>query len=347
MPAGWRVPPDKPMATIVRVLSTTPIVGADSIESVQVLGWNCVAKKGEFEPGQLCVYFMIGSCFPADYTRTTFLEGKPLKTKKLRGCISQGLLGSLEWLQDFNVDASALAEGDDVTKHFGILSYISREEAEHREADANVTAGKLAPFPAHIPKTNEERIQNIPQVLDRIRDREVVITRKEDGCSATYIFQNGVFIACGRNFIMPEGTIYYAPVDKYSIGQRMTEYGRNLAIQGEIIGPTVNGNHMKLAITSFRVFNVLDLDDKMYLSHEEIEEVCGVLGLETVPVLFKGLARDAPMLSTVPTLLAYADSVTYHPSVPAEGVVVKVNERTPRRWSFKAISNVFLLKIGQ
>lgn len=340
--AGMKVPADKPMATIAKVKSIQPIVGADQVESVQVLGWNCVAKKGEFSPGQLCVYFMIGSIFPDNYPRVTFLDNKPLKTKKIRGCISQGLLGQMEWLQDFNVDASGLAEGADVTNHFGIMKYVATEESD-------AYTMQQSPFPPHIPRTDEERIQNIPDVLEELRaaEAEVVITRKEDGCSATYVLDHGAFLVCGRNYVMPQGTVYHVPVDKHNLRQVMTDFGRNLAIQGEIVGPKVNGNRLQLNEHFFKVFNIFDIDESVFLPHEEIVDICRAMGLETVPLLYKGPAKDAIMLNDVCSLLAFADTVTYDKAQPAEGVVVKVNERTPNRKSFKAISNKFLLKIGQ
>lgn len=91
------VKPDKPMATIRRILGKNIIDGADNIESVRILGWNCVTKKDEFHIGELCIYFTLGAVFPADYPRVDFLRGKPLKTKVLKGSLSQGLVAPLSW----------------------------------------------------------------------------------------------------------------------------------------------------------------------------------------------------------------------------------------------------------
>ncbi len=49
------------LATIQKVVKVVPIEGKDRIEQITVLGWNCISKKGQFEEGDLCIYFEIGS----------------------------------------------------------------------------------------------------------------------------------------------------------------------------------------------------------------------------------------------------------------------------------------------
>ena len=89
------------LASVQVVESVEPIEKADFIVAIKVLGWQLVAKKGEFEPGDLCVYFEIDSLLPFHPT-LDFLNrdsagerrsdgSRRLKTKKMRGTISQGL----------------------------------------------------------------------------------------------------------------------------------------------------------------------------------------------------------------------------------------------------------------
>lgn len=52
------------LATIAKILDVKPIEGADNIEKVFVRGWQCVAKKGEYKPGDLCVYVEVDSIMP-------------------------------------------------------------------------------------------------------------------------------------------------------------------------------------------------------------------------------------------------------------------------------------------
>lgn len=353
------VPPEKPMATICRVIGKTAIPGADVIESVKILGWNCVAKKQEFEVGDLCVYFTIGSVFPDGYPRVAFLDGKPLKSKVIRKSISQGLVAPMSWLTDFERNVDEFQEGDDVTQIFGIMKFVEDEESlVYQESK------EKRHYPTYVPKTDEERIQNIPDILPLLVGMEVVVTRKEDGCSATFIANDGEFLLCSRNFILTEmdnnNQHFFRIAVAFNLREKMLSLGRNLAIQGEVIGPKVSGNRLNVPALTFRVFNIFDISENVYLAHFEVVELCTSLGLEIVPVLFEGVVTpEDARFATVENILAYAESITYGPDNPAEGIVVKGNCRFPRedssnlpeevrkrtsRISFKAISNRFLLK---
>lgn len=347
------------LATICRVKEIIPIPKADAIESVTVLGWNCVAKKGEFQVGDLCIYFRIATIFPDNYHRVTFLANKPLKTKKLLGTLSQGLVAPLSWLaEDYNVDINVMKEGDDVSEIFQLKKHIPQEEEAQYTTSAFGNGSKKGfarkPFPPYVPKTDEPRIQNIPDMLDHIQDETVIITRKEDGCSATYIYYKDEFLVCGRNFILDKEVDgeskgmghYFQMAQAFDLENKLKELGRQLAIQGEIVGPRINANRMKLAELDLRVFYMYDIDAQRYLLFDEMMEVCKVLGLRSVPVLYRGLARAMPALCTVPALLEFAGELEYAKKVPAEGCVVRVdcNSLAGNKRSFKAISNKYLLK---
>ena len=88
------------LASIQKIWKIEPIEGADKIETAYVLGWQVVVKKGQFKQYDDAVYFEIDSLIPEkDWSRFLF---KPedcgqnkvyrLKTKKMRGIVSQGLL---------------------------------------------------------------------------------------------------------------------------------------------------------------------------------------------------------------------------------------------------------------
>src|SRR5689334_16933923 len=111
------VDPDRALATIVRILNIEPIEKADKIELATVLGWQVVVLKNQFKVGDLCIYFSIDSILDPDNPNTSFLEGKRLKTKKLLKVLSQGLVGSLDWLLYYNTefDLNNFKEGDDVS----------------------------------------------------------------------------------------------------------------------------------------------------------------------------------------------------------------------------------------
>lgn len=94
---------ERKLATIRRIAEVKEIVGADAIEAVRVDGWWVVVKKGEYQVGQLAVYLEVDSWVPTDIApfltkaghepkEYEGIKGERLRTVKLRGQLSQGLL---------------------------------------------------------------------------------------------------------------------------------------------------------------------------------------------------------------------------------------------------------------
>lgn len=351
------------LAYIVRVADLQPIPDKDLIELASVKGWKCVVRKDQFAVGDLAVYLAVGSVPDlADPKFAFMVKGghKRVRTAKIGGVISQGLLGPMTWVYDAaaadGAVSSAFAEGDDVSVRMGVTKYIAPEELGQYDngGHENRNAVRRTAFPDCVPKTDAERLQHDPaRFFSALRGHEdVTVTRKEDGCSCTFVHNRGVYQLCGRNFVWrdPEDrdnttAHYFAIQDKYDMPARLAGLGRNLAIQGEICGPKINGNRMRLASRTFSVFDVYDIDARQYLPYDELCGVCAALGLNTVPLLFRGPAAELPA-QDVEGFLAMADGVEYAPGVPGEGIVVKADATASRRRRvhFKTISNNYLLK---
>ena len=71
--------PNRKLAHIEKIEWKRPIDGADRIELVGVLGWQCIAKKDEFKVGDLCVYIEIDSIVDKTNPDFAFLEKKNYK----------------------------------------------------------------------------------------------------------------------------------------------------------------------------------------------------------------------------------------------------------------------------
>lgn len=90
------------LASIRKINKVMPIEGADAIEVASVDGWQVVIKKGEFKAGDIAIYFEIDSWMPTEMApflskgkepnEFNGIKGERLRTLKLRGTISQGLL---------------------------------------------------------------------------------------------------------------------------------------------------------------------------------------------------------------------------------------------------------------
>jgi RNA ligase (TIGR02306 family) len=341
--------PDSCLAEVVKIVGKRDIPDADRIESFQVLGWWCVAKKDEFAVGDLVVYVKIGAVLNPVNPNYTFLEGKPIKTKKIRGSISQGFIMPLSWIPC--TEAGEYKEGDDVTERVGVMKYIEPEESGlYGKNDKNGKNG-LKHHPECIPKTDEERVQNLrSKHWDQLRGQTVHKTRKEDGTSGTYYFNQGAFGMCSRNYELEAETKdsahFFKMEREFDIKKGLTELGRNIAIRGEVVGPGINGNRLKLPKLDFRVFNIWNIDTQQYLNHAEVLTICVQLGLHTVPDMGDQLIDSDDML-TAEYWINLANATEYLAGVPAEGIVIKTDSTNGRRVSFKAISNVYLIKYNK
>lgn len=321
------------LATVRKVLDIQPIPGADAIECATVDGWKVVTKKGEFSVGDLAIYFEIDSWIPEsiapflckDKREYNGVVGARLRTVKLRGQISQGLLLPAP---------EAANDGDDLTEVMGIQKY----EPPVPTQLAGLARGN---FPSFIPKTDQERIQNLRATLETWASDGSMweVTEKLDGSSMTaYLFQEQ-FGVCSRNLDLTEtdGNSFWNMARAARLEELLRGTGRNLALQGELIGPGIQGNRYALAAHQFRVFDIYDIQAGRYLNPHERAKLTSALQLDTVPML--GVVSLANCM--MPDLLGAAEGPsTLNPKVEREGLVYKHMDNDE---SFKAISNKFLL----
>ena len=344
------------LATIRTVADVRPIEGADAIECVVVGGWQVVAKKGEFTPGDLCVYFEIDSVLPiceefeflrkGCYVKKDWLitannpngEGFRLKTIRLRGQISQGLVIPLRK----NDPMAALntiayhAGNDDVTGLYDVVKWDP-------PVPACLSGRVIGNFPSFIPKTDQERIQNITardfeKYVDDIFERTV----KLDGSSMTVYHYNGKVGVCSRNLELDiensPDTTFATVFTQLDFAKILPELG-NIAIQGELMGPGIQGNRENLKSHELYVYDVYDIDSgKYYPARQRFDLILNMdNGIKHCPVLDDVLAANMSLEEH----LICADGPSLNHAV-REGVVYKSIDNPS--FSFKVISNKFLLK---
>ena len=358
---------ERKLASIRRISDIQPIEGADMIELAIVDGWKVVvAKDVGHKVGNLVVYCEIDSFLPikeefeflrkSSYKKMGDQEGFRLKTIKLRGQVSQGLILPISVFGAYGYrmcedllnenpalephksvispsDMIELVVGNDVTEVLGIVKYEPPIPAE--------LAGKVKGlFPSFIRKTDEERIQNLASEYEEMKKHTYYETEKLDGSSATFFYNNGEFGVCSRNLelLETEGNTFWKVARELDLENKMREYGMNISFQGELIGEGIQGNPYKIKGQTVRFFNLFDIDLQVYHSLSVFKETMKELGLETVPVL----RTNFKLPDTIDELLKMADGKSeLNPNFDREGIVVRSLDRTI---SFKVISNKFLLK---
>lgn len=331
------------LATVRRIDNLESIPGADLIQVATIDGWKVVVKANEFKVNDRCVYFEIDSFLPVkpefeflrknSYRNVDGLgEGFRLKTIKLRGQISQGLALPVTML--FSDDLGFVKDGADVTDILGVKKY-------EPPIPAQLAGNVQGTFPSFIPKTDQERIQNLTHKLVEWQKKNFTweVTEKFDGCSMTVYNKDGEFGVCSRNWELKESndnSLWKA--SRVQNLQSVLESAGNYALQGELIGEGIQGNPYKLKGQKFFVFDIFDIDKQSYLSPSDRWKFCTANNIDHVTFIeFTNLNS-----MTVGDILKMAEGKsTLNNNTEREGLVFKC-EQAPS--SFKAISNKFLLK---
>lgn len=262
------------LATVEVILDVQPIENANRIEVAKIRGWKVVVRKGEFQPGDICVYFEVDSVLPED-ERFKFLadswnermQGYRLKTRRMRGQISQGLAMPVSTFPE--IEEPKAKVGEDVTELLGVRLY-----EPPRSPDSELQAA--GSFPSFVPKTDEERVQNV-NVKDLVKALDAVygydgmayttssqdidltnlfidqgtemvkggphsedpmiagstyfVTEKLDGTSFTCFIREGEWGLCSRNRMLkyePGFDNKYARIiDKHNLKEKMFDFVEN------------------------------------------------------------------------------------------------------------------------
>lgn len=341
---------ERKLASVQRIREIKPIEGADAIELAVINSWQvAVAKSVGHKVDDLVVYCEIDSFLPireefeflrkSSYKKMGDQEGFRLKTIKLRGEVSQGLIVPIHVLPLLEM----VHEGQDVTEMLGIVKF----EQPIPEIPAELSGKVKGYFPSFIRKTDEERVQNLTKEYAQwavTSEHKFYAAEKLDGSSATFYIKDGEFGVCSRNLELAEDpeskNTFWKVADELDLKAKMVSLNRNICLQGELIGEGIQGNRYKLAGQTVRFFNAFDIDkqEKIHIGH--LATICYDLKLQTVPIF-----ENFVLPTTPEELVKMADGKSMlHKDTDREGLVIRSLDNTI---SFKAISNKFLLKHEQ
>ena len=341
---------------------------AANIEILITGGWKLIVQKNRFEVHNLFVFCEVDTILPVDIPTFAFLEGKRIRTKKLKGVVSQGVAFTIPEI----IDVMSLTTFG--TEHYRFWEDVEFEigndwtelvkATKYDEYSNNGRKGdgvKLPPanargaFPSFIHKTDEERIQNLAKELKYDwQGKEVVITEKLDGSSITLyarkqenlviedVIDDGFAIGiCSRNLDLKLfHDNHFCNVGRTYL-DRLLDYcesnSRSLALQGEIIGPGIQGNPYRLTEHKIYFFNVFDIDTGRKLTHYDAYTIMQVLDVKAVPYV-----GTYTIANTMEEAIESADGGSVlNPKTNREGIVVRALDGS---FSFKVISNKWLLK---
>lgn len=372
------------LAYVVQINDITPISGADRVEAATVGGWQVMVQKGQFKKGGLAIYFEIDSRVPAREP-FMFLEKNDFKIKTQRyfkgKFFSQGLLMAAEdfgWkvvdgaivdskgiphyphdesrflTAELNVTHSCPDEVDPEAKpekrpffwHWLMRFSIGRKILSLFPSFRNKGAST---WPSWVKKTDEERIQNVPEILQECYDW--IGTEKIDGTSATFTIKRfGLkkpeFFVCSRNVCLNEDSAvakkYFEIAKRYNIREALTEMLRKdssldfVTLQGEIYGKGIQKRDYSLNGIDFAAFNLISSKDGRFQPFE-MQKILSEHGIPSVPIF--GLFDFSK--ASVDNVLSIAKGSSEIDGGDREGIVFRSPDGQK---SFKAVSNDFLLK---
>lgn len=317
------------LATVEQIVDIFPHPNADKLEFVKVLGYTCITAKGAYTNGEQVILIQPDTVLPdAPWTELykKFSRSR-VKALKLRDAWSFGIVEKMTLLPPDRV----FTAGEEVSTLLGIIKY---------EAPVPNDIAFKGALPYGIPKTDEERYQNLP--LNDWMGHAVDVTLKVDGQSFTAYYKDGVFGVCGRQFEldMSVRNAYTDQIERYSLPEKLEtfckKHGVNIALRGESYGTGIQSakiNPHSALNKGLAVFSVFLIDEHRYARKGDrfyFVDVCAELGLPTVEML----ERDAVL---TPELIKYYDEdIREINGKPFEGVVLN-----GAFYSFKVINKYY------
>ena len=208
-------------------------------------------------------------------------------------------------------------------------------------------------WPAWVVKTDEERVQNMPWILQN--KEPWIVTEKIDGTSTTFTMKRGKFgkyefYVCSRNVVFdkPDKSCYYDTnvylemAEKYdveSILKKILDENKDfewVTLQGETYGESIQKRDYSLKGHDFVGFNFITSKDGRWNSKQAAAFV-GQYGIPWVPILDDNFILP----DTVEELLTIATDSSVIDGGMREGIVLRSQDGSQ---SFKAVSNEFLLR---
>lgn len=379
---------------VVQIDNILPINGADRVEQTIVGGWHIMVRKDQFKIGDKAIYFEIDSKVP-EKEPFDFLASKHYKIKTQKyfkgAVISQGLLMSFK---DFNWDTNKYEVGTPLTDVLGVVYSVADDNkrkitvnkyARMKQRNSklfnkykwlnklyNKTWGKKILFfflgnrrdakaafwPDWVVKTDEERVQNLPQLFPP-DDIEWFVTEKIDGTSTTFTMKKGKrnkyeFYVCSRNVVFDkpdkqcfyETNVYTQMAEKYKLEEVLhsilyKEDNKDLlfvTIQGETYGKGIQQRDYHMDTIDLKVFNVIFgyKDGRTErLNPRLMTNFLAQYNLPCVPIL----DEHFKLPQTIDEMVAYAEGDSVVDGDYREGVVLRTYDGVN---SFKAVSNFYL-----
>lgn len=228
------------------------------------------------------------------------------------------------------------------------VGHLAQHLDETFEVTIKLDGSSMTVF--HVPKTSPYSAHCMEDMEVRLMKRMTYFGKLfyKIKKALRFIQQPAVSGVCSRNIQLPvdEDNHFSKFYRDNKLAEVLDKYGKAIAVQGELLAPSIQGNYEKVDKFEFYVFDIFDIDTQVYMTPPEVSIIADELGLQSVPVLkqvckLSDFGDTSDMRGVVDNILAYAEGPGMNKGVKREGVVFKSNQS---EFSFKAISNSYLLK---
>jgi RNA ligase (TIGR02306 family) len=309
------------IANIEIISEILPHPNADLLSIARIKGWQSVIKKNEYNVGDKVIFvYPDNELKRKSWNEFLFKNDKDeyvkIKGIKLRGQYSAGLILNINILKD----SHRFIEGDNVAEFIGARKY-------EKILPAQLSGTIKGNFPTHIvSKTDEILIRNELDLLNELKGLPYYITTKADGSSCTCYFDGDNFGVCSRNLELKEddSNSFWKVVKQYNLHNILKDNNIKYAIQGELVGPKVNGNRLQLKNFDYYIFNIKDLTSNKFLELNDMIAFCNKFNLQVVNIIETGSSFN----KSLKELQDIANNLKYDCGSNAEGIVVRPHVNT-------------------
>ncbi len=347
---------------------------ADRLDIATIKGWQCVVSRGSFKAGDEALYIPIDSILPPEVETKIFgidakvkLSKSRVRTIKLRGAISQGLLITLDEIVSLThpPDTGQFAVGDDLAEELGITKYEPPVKLGAGSGVQSTSAKRTNP---HFHKyTGIENFKNYPKLFDD--EVEIVAHEKIHGTNFragwvlfhAYTWWDKIraffhltpkwkFVYGSHNVQLQDKFLYSGFYTKNVYAETVHNYDLEDALEpgevvyGEIYGSGVQKGYDYGLAEGVRKLVVFDVKvNDRYLNAGELIAFCARLKLPMTPLIFCGNHPGNVTLSNLTEGLSLLGPTPFG----REGIVIRpLSEKVTYmgRKILKFKSDTFLLK---
>lgn len=286
-----------------------------SLCTLEGMSYQFITGLNQYAPGDKVYYFPLDSIIPKLLLEQLGLYGKlggrdkdRVRTIKLRGHISQGIVASFSCIQDY-IEKQGLTELIKTTQDLGFVLGVIKYEPEIKDSGGGVQGYRVTikTLPETVFFYDLEGAQRNKHAVEQLQTGEVYVSEKVEGschaCGFQYKHINGIFekkyYVCSHNKNLelteedPESKHPFWEVAKNQgllefaskLGDLLLtqEEGQYISIYGEFIGPKVQRNIYHLKSAQVRVFDILV--NGRWLASADFIKFTTMFGVQTVPVL--------------------------------------------------------------